>query len=433
MYRVSVKKNSTPTVVTAVLNIPLQSVSVEPLQSRLDLKPTEWETLMTEDEIQSKMIEVIQKCEADFRNYRLNYIDQILKYVTSMEDMDLHVQQEMERFKDAQYTRKCEACSMLHLPRKQKCSCGGRVSSINVHESENSATGVTNKMPKYFDIGEILNMNTSDLSLNEPIMKNPNSRESLIYILDTLKCRLIDKNRKWVFIGADGPPYAIMRRIISAEPEKYDWVILVSGKGHLGMNQVKTFFKVIDKIFGEVLGKKVLNFTTDKSYAYFINCKDTHKAWESLEVFLHGMTMELLVLYIKKCPLSVPTAIDFLEWQKQVGATSPTFKFILQLTFNVALSIYVQRIGDRNNDKKCSDAGRYKFSNMFFAFNHPIYREVEYSELRREVLFPPEIAELRNKNISFSTKTSKIGNNHEGGDFKLENQIQNIKELAVLC
>ena len=89
------------------------------------------------------------------------------------------------------------------------------------------------------------------------------------------------------------------------------------------------------------------------------------------------MTMELLVLYIKKCTLSVPTAIDFLEWQKQVGATSPIFKFILQLTFNVALSIYVQRIGDRNNDKKCSDAGRYKFSNMFFAFNHPIDREVE--------------------------------------------------------
>ena len=45
-------------------------------------------------------------------------------------------------------------------------------------------------------------------------------------------------------------------------------------------------------------------------------------------------------------------------------------------------------------------------------------------------MFPPEIAELRNKNISFSTKTSKIGNNHEGGDFKLENQIQNIKALA---
>ena len=88
----------------------------------------------------------------------------------------------------------------------------------------------------------------------------------------------------------------------------------------------------------------------------------------------------------------MPTTINFLEWQKQVSATNPTFKFILQLTINVALSIYVQRIGDRNNDKKCSDAGRYKFSNMFFAFNHPIYREVEYRELRKEVLFPPEVA-----------------------------------------
>ena len=128
-------------------------------------------------------------------------------------------------------------------------------------------------------------------------MKNPNSRESLIYILDTLKRSLIDENKKW---GADGSPDALMRQIISAEPEKYDWVMLVSGKGHLGMNQVKAFFKVIDKIFGEVLGKKVLNFTSDKSYAYFVNCKDTHKAWESLEVFLHGMTMEQTVGIVYK-------------------------------------------------------------------------------------------------------------------------------------
>ena len=60
------------------------------------------------------------------------------------------------------------------------------------------------------------------------------------------------------------------------------------------MNQLKTFFKVLDKVCGETLGKEVLNFNTPKSYAYFIDCKDTHKAWQSLEIFLHGTTMELL-------------------------------------------------------------------------------------------------------------------------------------------
>ena len=86
-------------------------------------------------------------------------------------------------------------------------------------------------------------MNPTDLSLNEPVMENPNSVERLRYILDTLKPRLINADRKWVFIGPDGPPYTLMRRIVAEDPEKYDWVILVSGIGHLGMNQLKTFFK----------------------------------------------------------------------------------------------------------------------------------------------------------------------------------------------
>ena len=83
-----------------------------------------------------------------------------------------------------------------------------------------------------------------------------NSFKNMKIILDFLKAILICNGRSWVFVGADGPPYAIMRRIIEEDPEKYDWIVLVSGKGHLGMNQVKTFFKIIDPILGEALGKE---------------------------------------------------------------------------------------------------------------------------------------------------------------------------------
>ena len=105
-------------------------------------------------------------------------------------------------------------------------------------------------------------------------------------------------------------------------------------------------------------------------------------------------------------------------------------RFLGQLTFNVALAMYVQRVGDRNNDCKCSGAGRYKFFNMFFGFNHPIYREVEYNELRQKVLLPQEISAVRNNNISYSTKSNAMGHNNEGGDFKLENKIKQIKALT---
>ena len=156
---------------------------------------------------------------------------------------------------------------MLHLPRKQKCICGGHVSSIETDGVKISGN-YRNELPKYFSIGQILHYNPSNVALNEPIMVNPNSLKNLRIILDTLKPILIGSERKWVFISADGPPYTLLRRIIKEEPEKYDWVVIVSGRGHLGMNQVKTFFKVIDKVFGEVLGKDVLNFTSPKAYSY---------------------------------------------------------------------------------------------------------------------------------------------------------------------
>ena len=122
--------------------------------------------------------------------------------------------------------------------------------------------------------------------------------------------------------------------------------------------------------------------------------------------------------------------MGFLDWQTKVGKGSANFKFITQITFNVALAIYIQRIGDRNNDEEVSDSGRLKFINMFYGFNHPIYREVEYNELRQKVCFPTIISQLRKQNISFSNPNSDVKNNHEGGDFKLENQIKKIKSLT---
>ena len=134
--------------------------------------------------------------------------------------------------------------------------------AAEIEEAKDTRFNTKMQMPKYFSIGDVLNMNSTDLSLNEPIMENPNSVERLRYILDTLKPRLINEDRKWVFIGADGPPYAIMRRILEEDPEKYNWVALVSGRGHLGMNQLKTFFKVADKVFGEVLGNEIHTLLT---------------------------------------------------------------------------------------------------------------------------------------------------------------------------
>ena len=123
----------------------------------------------------------------------------------------------------------------------------------------------------------------------------------------------------------------------------------------------------------------------------------------------------------------IANVTGFLNWQAE--SESPTLRFIVELTLNIALSIYVERVGDRNNDPVCSDAGRYKFYKLFYGFNHPIYREVEYNELRQKAIYPEKIALLRNDNVSFSS-AKKPSSNHEGGDFKLENRIKQIKSIT---
>ena len=57
------------------------------------------------------------------------------------------------------------------------------------------------------------------------------------------------------------------QQIGEPKPQKYDWVYLVPGLGHLHMNQLKTILKIMDKIMLEPSGKEVLNI----SYQRHIN------------------------------------------------------------------------------------------------------------------------------------------------------------------
>ena len=201
---------------------------------------------------------------------------------------------------------------------------------------------------------------------------------------------------------------------------------MLSGLGHLGMNEMKTFFKILDKILLEPLGKEVLHFESQKSYNFFLNCKDTHKAWQAFEILLHCTIMEIIKLYldVNRSQVSV---IDFLRWQ--ANATNPKLKLLTQLFLTFGLVIYIQRIGDRNNDAKMSNAGRYKFIDLLFAFKHPIYREVEYRELPNKVLYPPEIQVLLESNLSYSSSDKE--QTCQGADFILEEKVKSQKSIAA--
>ena len=197
----------------------------------------------------------------------------------------------------------------------------------------------------------------------------------------------IGGDREWVFAGCGGPPYVIASRIIENDVN-LGWISLIPGLGHLHMNQLKTYFRVVDDIFLHALGS-VLNFTTTKAYNYFVNAKDTHKSFQSLETLVHGTATEMCRLYVRQCQRDQISVDGFLKWASD--NENETFNLMFQLIFTYAFAIYAQKIGVRCNDKNLTNGARYKFIPMFYGLSHPIYQELEYRDLENRALYPDEI------------------------------------------
>ena len=120
------------------------------------------------------------------------------------------------------------------------------------------------------------------------------------------------EEREWAVLRFKGRPFCLSSRIIEKNPFKYDWVSIVSGLGHLNMNQLKTFFKIVNEICLKILGKKFMHFHSPKTNEYFADCKDNHKAWQSFEILFHGVILELLEFY-RKSTCETPTSLGSLR------------------------------------------------------------------------------------------------------------------------
>ena len=145
---------------------------------------------------------------------------------------------------------------------KRKCdSCGSKVIKITETNINEKKIQTSTNEDKYLALANKVSSNIKERKIGEPVLFNPNSYENIVRIISSLKANLeIGRSRQWSIVGCDGPPYCLASRIIEPDPTNYDWISLISGLGHLNMNQLKTFFKIVDKIFLKALGKEVLNF-----------------------------------------------------------------------------------------------------------------------------------------------------------------------------
>lgn len=176
----------------------------------------------------------------------------------------------------------------------------------------------------------------------------------------------------------------------------------------------------------EPFGKDVLNFSSSNAYTYFLSCGDTHKAWQAFEIFLHGIVLELIHMYASESKEKPINVFGFMEWQRD--QKSATLRMVLSLVLTFGLGLYTQKVGDRNNDASISDAGRYTFMNIFYGFNHPYYREIEFRDLRLKALSPVEVCSQLKNNLTFSSCNQF--SRAQGGDFLLEQKVKLQKSIA---
>ena len=135
----------------------------------------------------------------------------------------------------------------------------------------------------------------------ESFLLNPNSYKNIEAILRDIKdFAIVDEDCEWLFLGCDGPPYCLSETIAENSQDEFDFASFVPGLGHLHINQMKTLFRILDRVTFEPLGKEVLNFQSPKAYDFFINAKDTHKSWQTVKVLLFATTLELCKLYLQE-------------------------------------------------------------------------------------------------------------------------------------
>ena len=168
----------------------------------------------------------------------------------------------------------------------------------------------------------------------------------------------------------------------------------------------------------------MLKFHSAKAYKFFIDAKDTHKSWQTLQTVLIGTTLGLIKQFKQGSLEQDP--LKFLSWLSE--DVNPSIRLVGELSLNITLAPYIFKNGFRANDVNAINAGRLKFDDLYYAFNHPIYGEVVYRDLRNRFSYPTDVRLLRDANMSFSS--SQIPMKSQGGDFVLEGKVKCQKLIA---
>ena len=277
----------------------------------------------------------------------------------------------------------------------------------------------------------------AEFTAGDPCFVNPNSLVRIEKVLQHLgklaKIKQIcgeEGMRNWVSVVCDGLPYSLITKMLYKEPNKYAWLLLRPGGGHYGINMVKSFFDICWSVSMKELAN-ILGFQSTRAQEYAKKAHDHHKSWQILETFLEGTCDELLLPYVRHTLFRdrVPSFQGYNAWRSnENNVVNPNYKLMALLVFELGIAILLHRVGMRRNHEESIMAGRRKISPVWFARNHPKYREIEVHDIVNRFNSPETVQEHTTKTQTFTTSCDS--SKGESPDLLLENANKTVKNLV---
>ncbi len=212
--------------------------------------------------------------------------------------------------------------------------------------------------------------------------------------------------------------------------QEFDWLHLKAGGGHIEMNMLKGLVELLwDVFWGEMV--KLYNFASEAAQKAAKKVSDHHKGWTLARIARQAISLELLTPFVrlmmsngeKETTISPAHFTKFL----MTKVKNKTFLFTCDIMFELFDSLFMFRCGVRCGDKEMMDAARGKFVKLWSGRSHPMYRELEMSDLLQEIRMPTEIVEL----IAASASLNTTGRPYcgQGPDFRCEESNKDVQNI----
>ena len=307
----------------------------------------------------------------------------------------------------------------------------------------------------YAHLGNHQAKDPTEIHMGEPIFINPCSFDALAVILRDIGrqagIRRYGGTREWLAIMCDGLPYTLGLQLIErfvrcnvcgqhfdgiddattlamkkhptsdkvSFSKEFDWVLLQPGSGHIVMNMVKGFVKLMWDVYWEDL-VEVFNFRTENDKKSARNVSDHHKGWTLSRIAREAVARELVVQYVRHelTSSSEPhdfSAAGFIKFCLS-SVENPNYAFLFNTHLELLDSIFAYRAGLRNGFSALVDAAQASFAKLWSATHHPMYRLLDTYNAVVNLCMPEQLQDQMKEYCSFNT--SGIPFTGEGGDFQ---------------